>query len=442
MAYSKNLAINPIGDDGLNGWTTTNVTIPSLQFILGPGPASMSQVRDVSTLDFNLQALKATFAFLTDSYQGAIVDFAYLKINYGYGFDILQIPLLGGELIVSEVELRDIVVSIEIGVSKPSNQTIAMDELSYYHKDNPFTYEEAEVDKPNNSIITDAYGIHVYDGNAFEGGVRRVTLGEYSLGEFGLLVKGKNAETVLNEYGINPKFLDYSKNLVWNSSFEVFDQDNKPLFWSIDGSGESTPNSSFYSSRSLRLGAGALARQSWAARVKPWWINNSIVRCSMYINGVQDIQVRVVDIGTWEQTGGIAQQYYDLDDGVNPTSTTLTYTGASGWEGSRITFTFDSSKFTSAQGTDEIAAFALEITNVDSGNVYIDGVMAHVDFTGQWAQLYKDGPRSISTQMIGDVWSDPAPGTSTESTAEVIIGIHVGDVAPTNTNLLWLDTTT
>ena len=220
-------------------------------------------------------------------------------------------------------------------------------------------------------------------------------------------IKSENAETLIDEFGMNPKFLDYSKNLIWNSSFEVFDADLKPLFWFIQGTGICSQDSTFYSDRSLKLEPNALARQTWAARTKPLWIDGKEVRVSMYVNFVQDIEVRVVDIGTWQETGGTVVRYYGLCDGTlpkpDPLPTTLTFSGSAGWEDSRITFSFDSSEY----GLDSTVAFALEIKNVGTGDVYIDGVMAHVDFTGQWAQLYKDGPRSTSVQSVGNYFTNP-----------------------------------
>lgn len=240
-----------------------------------------------------------------------------------------------------------------------------------------------------------------------------------------ITITGNNAETIIDQFGMNPKFLDYSKNVIWNSSFEVIDSNNKPSFWNIIGDGESNVNSSFYGTRSLRLGTGALARQTWAARTKPWWLDNRVMRVSMYAKGVKNFKVRVVDIGTWEDTGGIFVGYYLLTDengnngvtgiGTGGGGSELTYSGSADWEDSRITFTFDSNQYPSSQVGFDITAFALEIENIDTGDIYIDGVMAHIDFTGQWAQLYKDGPRSISVQQVGNFYTNPDPLAAEEA---------------------------
>lgn len=444
--YSKDLVRLGIAE-----WTASNVTDSGLNYVLGTGAASMYQVRDMSTLDFGLKGFRLEVTFTTSITSEPINDFAYLKINYSSGYDIMQIPLRNSDTVIVDTITRGTIVNVEVGATKNSTGTVTVN-IKYYHDDNPFTYDLAEADKPSNSIITDNYGIHIYDGNAFEGGTRRVTLGEYDLNQFGLLIKGANAETVINEYGVNPKFLDYSKNVIWNSSFEVIDAANKPSFWNIIGDGESVSSSSFYGTRSLRLGAGALARQTWAARTKPWWLGNPIIRVSLYARGVQNIKVRVVDIGLWEDTGGIFVGYYLLTDENGNNGTTgigdggggseLTFTGSTDWEDSRIVFTFDSNQYPSSQVGFDITAFALEIENIDTGDIYIDGIMAHVDFTGQWAQLYKDGPRSISTQMLGDIWTNPDPLEGSEAAQTAVVGVHVGPTPPTNTNLLWLDTTT
>ena len=222
-------------------------------------------------------------------------------------------------------------------------------------------------------------------------------------GKFNL--EGHNNEILINQYGVNPKFIDYSKNLIWNSSFEVHDQDNKPYYWTIIGSGESNTQSSFHRGKSLRLGEGAIARQAWAARIKPWWIKSQKVRVSMYINFEKNIEVRVVDIGKWHESAE-DMNYYLLKDELGNEANFLVFQGSDGWEDSRIAFTFESNQYPSDSVTNDITAFALEIKNIDTGDVYIDGVMAHVDFTGEWAQLYKDGPRSLSLEEIGEFWTD------------------------------------
>jgi hypothetical protein len=249
-------------------------------------------------------------------------------------------------------------------------------------------------------------------------------------------IKGDNTETIIDGFGINPKFLDYSKNVIWNSSFEVIDANNKPSFWNIDGDGASVSSSSFYGTRSLRLGTGALARQTWAARTKPWWINKEQVRVSFYARGVKNIKVRVVDIGTWQDTGGIFVGYYLLTDndgnngvtgiGTGNGGSELTFSGSANWEDSRIEFTFNSGQYASDPITNDITAFALEIENVDTGDIFIDGVMAHIDFTKQWSQLYKDGPRSVSLQQIGNFFTNPDPLEASE--AQFLDGVPLTDL--------------
>jgi hypothetical protein len=246
-------------------------------------------------------------------------------------------------------------------------------------------------------------------------------------------IEGANTETVIDQYGINPKFLDYSKNLVWNSSFEVHDADNKPFYWAITGDGDCNTGSSFWGNRSLRLGANALIRQHWAAGINPEWVGRQVIRVSMYANFVRDFSVRVVDIGSWVDSSGALVRYYKLNNTIN---TELTFTGANGWEDSRISFTFDSDEFVGAA-----TRFALEIQNVDTGDIYIDAVMMHPDFTGSWAQLYKNGPRSESMESLGDSWSntgalDPTdPGYIGPSGGDC--NLHVAETEPVDTLKLW-----
>lgn len=239
--------------------------------------------------------------------------------------------------------------------------------------------------------------------------------------------------TIIDSYGIDPKYLDYSKNLVWNSGFEVFNNETfKPFHWSA---GVCSPDSSFYGSHSLKLEPSELTRQSWAASISPDWIGRKIVRMSFYANFVVDFKIRVVDIGTWIASGGTIIRYYTLthDDGVT-TGTELQYTGANGWEDSRITLTFDTDEFT---GVD--TRFAIEIENVDTiGDIYIDGMMMHPDFTEKWPQLYKAGPRSTTFVNAGDAYTDSDSMSATEPVREYN-KLVISDTEPADKTVAWLD---
>jgi len=238
--------------------------------------------------------------------------------------------------------------------------------------------------------------------------------------------------TIIDEYGIDPKFLDYSKNLVWNSSFEISDATDKPFHWS---GGVCSGDSSFYGSKSLKLEPTDITRQHWAASIDPDWLDRQVIRASFYANFVVDFKVRVVDLGTWVATAGVTKQYYELtsEDGLT-TGTELSYSGSNGWEDSRITFTFDSDEFADAS-----ARFALEFENVDAlGDIYIDGVMMHPDFTGKWAQLYKNGPRSESLVNAGDAFTDSPPLSASVPTQEYN-KVVISDTAPDDLTVGWVD---
>lgn len=239
--------------------------------------------------------------------------------------------------------------------------------------------------------------------------------------------------TIIDNYGIDPKYLDYSKNLVWNSGFEVFNKDTfKPFHWS---GGTCSPDSSFYGSHSLKLTPSQLTRQSWAASIDPDWIQRQVVRVSLYANFTVDFKIRVVDLGSWVDSGGALIQYYNLThaDGIT-TGTELEYTGSNGWEDSRITFTFDADEFAGAS-----VRFALEIENVDTlGDIYIDGIMMHPDFTGKWPQLYKPGPRSTSFDNAGDAYTDSDSMSATNPTPEYN-KLVISATEPDDKTVGWLD---
>lgn len=471
MGLSIGLVTNPDASDGLTGWAASNVSVVGSTFVLS-GTASMSQTKDLSLLDFTVNAFKVSVQLTFNTASATMEDFIKFKIVYSDGTSsLMSVPLQPNAVpsvlydgswynIETTIDAVNIVSSVEIIVDKNSSGSITINSIDYQHIDNPFTEDVLSTKQPN-SIIADSLGLHIYDGNAFDGASKIITIGEYSSGLFGFnltspldnhsvllgqidndgetitglkITGAQGQESIIDKFGLNPKYLDYSKNLIWNSSFEVADSSNKPYYWAITGTGEASKSSSFYGDRSLKLASGALARQHWAAGIDPDWISRQIVRVSMYANFVQDFKVRVVDIGTWVDSAGALVQYYELTSEDATPATELTFTGNNGWEDSRISFTFDSNEFAG-----DSVKFALEIENVGTGDIYIDGVMAHIDFTGSWPQLYKAGPRSISFESLGDAWTDSTPLTEDEplSTFKRIV---VSDTEPSDTSVLWYDT--
>jgi hypothetical protein len=223
-------------------------------------------------------------------------------------------------------------------------------------------------------------------------------LGNVSISPTGLVIKnGNGSETILDEFGIDPRYLDYYKNMVINSSFECFDAGTKlPTYWSA---GESTASSSFHGSYSLKLVAGETSIQvapSWMAGIvlDPAWWENLVTRVSFY-RKLGEVTVAIKDLTD--------SSYFTLTDENGATGSSVTFGTTASWVDSRASFTFDPTEHPTCNN------LAIEFTNSHfSAACYIDAVQLCPDFTGKWSQLYKDGQYSIGVNSIGDLPSTVA----------------------------------
>jgi hypothetical protein len=229
----------------------------------------------------------------------------------------------------------------------------------------------------------DLYLQNVYIGN---------DLGNVSISPTGLTIKNANGtETILDEFGIDPRYLDYYKNMVINSSFECFDDGTGiPTYWSA---GESYTGSSFHGSYSLKLTAAQTSIQVapwWAAGVvlNPVWWDSLVARVSFYRKS-GEVTVAIKDITN--------SSYFTLTDENGLTGSSLTFATNTTWVDSRSSFTFDPTEHPTCVN------LAIEFNNTHITDAcYIDAVQLAPDFTGKWSQLYKDGQYSIGVNSIGD----------------------------------------
>lgn len=199
--------------------------------------------------------------------------------------------------------------------------------------------------------------------------------------------------TIIDKFGIDPIYLDYWKNLVLNSSFELYDNTDdghggtykQPKYWTT---GISSDDSSFHGTYSLKLTTGSSISQSYDAYINPTLYDNQSTRVSLHSMGAS-IKVEVYD-----NTNG---SYFTLTDESGNTGSSITFGKNELWGNSRDSVSFDPTEY----GT--CTAYYLKFTNVDTGTGYIDAVMAHPDYNGRWPQLYKDGQYSISITEIDDI---------------------------------------
>lgn len=228
------------------------------------------------------------------------------------------------------------------------------------------------VENEDSSVVIDENGITVTDGK--------------------ILVKNSaGTETILDAYGIDPRLLDYFKNMIWNSSFEVYDADTLiPAFW--DG-GVSDDDASFNGTYSMKLTPSESSMQTELAGVNPAWFENLVSRISFYSKFGQ------VKLEVYDQTN---DNYFTLTDNSTETpvsGTSITFNRNANWSNSRCSAYFDPAETGHAGCT----KLMIKFTNVHgSESTYIDAVQMTPDITGKWSQLYKDGQFSRSAAEIGD----------------------------------------
>ena len=214
---------------------------------------------------------------------------------------------------------------------------------------------------------------------------------ENSPARFGLRITGDNGQLMLDEYGIDPRFVKAYKNLIWNSSFERFDPLTKiPQYWT---GGQVTEGVNFDNTYSMKLDVGQMSEQAPSAggytpRPDPDWWGNKQTRISFFKKG-GDVQVQVFseyDFTPFELTGedGESKSYYNTGHSSN-------------WDEGRYTFSFEPNK---------TGRIWIRFSNIGSSAAYIDAVQMEPDFNGKYPSFYTNGPYSVSADEVplSDTW--------------------------------------
>lgn len=262
----------------------------------------------------------------------------------------------------------------------------------------------------DNSIVIDNEGIKVFDRESNEvikigeyeenkfgmritspEGLNTVEIGKYDEDRYGIRLVGENNQLMLDEYGIDPRFIKAFKNLIWNSSFERYDPITKiPQYWT---GGEVTPSSSFDSTHSMKLDIGKMSEQGQSVagynpRLDPSWWENRPTRISFYKKG-GDVQVQVFseyDFTPYEliDENGDSNTYYNTGPSIN-------------WDDGRYTFSFEPLKS---------GRIWIRFSNISGSAAYIDALQMEPDFNGRYPSFYTNGPFSVGANEIplSDVW--------------------------------------
>lgn len=183
-------------------------------------------------------------------------------------------------------------------------------------------------------------------------------------------------KTLIDQYGLDTRFIKWFKNMCYNSSFEVFEPETKlPAYW--DG-GVSSPNSNFFGDHSLKLTASESSKQT--AAINPQWYNSVSAKTRVSFHkkgGAVRVSVLAADNSPFALTdeNGDTGAYIECAYNENwiPESYTVSFTHGIG------------------------TSIRVKFDNSDSVDAYVDGVIVEPDYTGKRPSFYTDGPNSIGT---------------------------------------------
>lgn len=234
-------------------------------------------------------------------------------------------------------------------------------------------------------------------------------------------IDGDEEKIVLDQYGLDTRFIKWFKNMCWNSSFEVFDSDTgAPAYW--DG-GTVTSSSNFFGDHSLKLEPSESSKQT--AAINPQWYNSvsEKTRVSFHKKGGA-VRISVLDAD---------DNPFVLTDENGDIGTYIEYPYNENWVPESYTVSFEHGEATSIR---------VKCENSDSSlDAYIDGVIVEPDYTGKRPSFYSDGPKSMGTSTGKDI------SNTVEIVEEALKGmprIFVQDTEPSDEDSevgdIWIDT--
>lgn len=203
--------------------------------------------------------------------------------------------------------------------------------------------------------------------------------------KYGISITGSNGELMLDEYGIDPRFVKSFKNMIWNSSFERYDPVTKiPQYWT---GGESFSTSSFDNSHSMKLEVGETSEQTgpvggFNPRPTPASWGGRTGRFSFAKKGGA-VQVQIFR--------GYDHTPYDLTDEEGNTKPYYNTAESINWDDGRYTFSFE---------PDSPGNVWARFSNIGTSVAYIDAVQLEPDFNGKYPSFYTHGPHSVSAEEI------------------------------------------
>ncbi len=214
----------------------------------------------------------------------------------------------------------------------------------------------------------------------------KITAGTLDLSD-SITIKGEKEEIIIDEFGMDTKFIKWFKNMCWNSSFEVFNSEGKPAYW--DG-GISSSDSNFFGTWSLKLEPTETSISTgW---INPQWYNDVSTKTRVsFHKKFGAVRVSVLDGDNLPFT---------LTDENGNTGTYIDYVYNENWIPPAYTVSFTHGSATSIK---------VKFENIDATNdSYIDGVIVEPDYTGRRPSFYSDGVNSKGN-IVGEEISSQTP---------------------------------
>lgn len=381
-----------------------------------------SDIYDTASMEFQLANYtngleKNLFRILTQQ-KGLEPDIFYNNVRIG--------PRYGFEAIRNDKKARAIMNAIDgIRLQKGDGSGTNWSDRIYFNM-NGDAILRGETEDGFTRIVPE--GVQVFDNL----GQLHVSLGQFLPNRFGLLVRGVNQHTTIDEYGINPEFIKQFPNMVINSGFEQIHAfiegpnldryPGVPRFWQT--SGKCTTWSKWEGDMSLELMPGEVAEQGFVddgvthAGADPGWWNSMQTRVSFQQKGS--------DIRVWVRKVSDNTPYELVDNIINPPliGTELTYGPAANWGDSLRSFSF--------QPTPGDGKVKICFQNVGNAVLNLDAIQMEPDFIGKWPSFYTPGPRSGNSRSI----VESERGLSYYIDGDLIVGLKASFKSPLNLKII------
>lgn len=193
---------------------------------------------------------------------------------------------------------------------------------------------------------------------------------------------------------INPEYFYRFKNMIENSSFEVFDGNTMiPRGWD---NGVVSADASMFGTYSMQLNYGQTAKQTNSAQINIAWLKGAYdtddVIFSFY-HKWDKVKVRIFDVANEEYLSLIPLED-DLSEGTSSTEVSFGYTA--NWSRYRHML-----KFTPKSSTKKIR-IELTCASGTKNKCYLDGLCLEPYVKGEFPSIYKDGRYSVSASQIAN----------------------------------------